>query len=1124
MSKPLISLMLPTYARRADGFLQRAIESALAQTHREIELVVIDDGSVDGSADLIADFARRDSRVRHVRHERNVGLPALTLGLAAPTCAGDYYAFVFDDCELVETHCETLLQAAQEHPDASFVYGQAQSLWMNGGKLLIGQPYNTAAMARGDNHVPNVCVMFRRDLVEQVGWYDPHVIMKRFCDWDLWRRMAKLSSPYYVPAVLAREYGTMLAGSLGSRVSLRPDLMLRYAGTERDAKLRLSELAAYDPFRMDILPDLSPAEQDHLRYLMTEHLLTIKNDAALKSLYPGATMAEIEAGYLRQRIDDLLVDRNNMQQTVLALEPHFRERLTQQRLTQERLAQERLAQERLVQERLVQERLAQERIAQEHAAETEHLAQRLANMQASTSWRLTAPLRRAVTLARGLARRTQPAVPVSPDTVADSPPPAAAVQDGRRATRPPLKILAVGDGPIVSMELICQRPLAWLARTIGLQYAVTYAGALPALVDCRDLDLLLVVRAYDAETLTWVRQLADRGVPVIYLVDDDLRQIDSDSPTFQHMAALNASDNIVEFARLAREVWTFSEALRESFSPYARHVRVMPAIAGPDMLPEPHLPAPGEPDEIRFGFAGSITHAQNATLIESVVHELLEARPRLIFESIGQVFEGLVGHPRYQHFEALPSLDAFFEFLRSRAWTAAVAPLRDTPFNTAKTDNKYRTYASVGVPAAYSDAPAFRRSVRHEETGLLVGPEAADWKVAIERLLDDNLLRTHIIERSFADVSHRYSHRRIALDYLDGWSRHLELPRVLVVGPFELPSLEIVCRRPLLALARKGILNFRLINVADVTEDSLDWADALVIARACEPDAAEVLQRGKSRGLPSIFSWDDDFFAIPPEFPTLKAHYDAPDQRRALTEILSTVDLVQCSTERLAQRSEVFNTEVMVAPSGFDFSILPESLPPPRQGGSIRLGYFGSASRAAEFAFLLPALRRLMAERPETEVEFFGIAPPGSEVLPRVTLLPFEPDYAISFRKLIERQWDIGLSPLIQNDFTAAKLPAKYRDYGAVQIPAIYSNTGNYVKVVQDGVTGLLADNDVESWYRALLKMVDDEALRHRVAAAALADVRSIYSLDAACMAWLTALRRIGLAALPASLPDHRAI
>ncbi len=90
---PLISVIMPVFNREA--YLAEAIESILGQTHLNLELVVADDGSSDGSAPLIRAYALRDSRIRAFFWPHQ-GLPR-TLNAAAPLARGDLVAYMDSD-------------------------------------------------------------------------------------------------------------------------------------------------------------------------------------------------------------------------------------------------------------------------------------------------------------------------------------------------------------------------------------------------------------------------------------------------------------------------------------------------------------------------------------------------------------------------------------------------------------------------------------------------------------------------------------------------------------------------------------------------------------------------------------------------------------------------------------------------------------------------------------------------------------------------------------------------------------------------------------------------------------------------------------------------------------------
>jgi glycosyltransferase involved in cell wall biosynthesis len=107
----------------------------------------------------------------------------------------------------------------------------------------------------------------------------------------------------------------------------------------------------------------------------------------------------------------------------------------------------------------------------------------------------------------------------------------------------------------------------------------------------------------------------------------------------------------------------------------------------------------------------------------------------------------------------LPTTDShyaypdFVPWLRSQrdAWTMAVAPLSDTPFNRYKSDLKHLEYAALGVPGIFSNVVPYRNAVRHEETGLLTENTTDAWCAAILRLAFDADLRERM-----ADSARRY--------------------------------------------------------------------------------------------------------------------------------------------------------------------------------------------------------------------------------------------------------------------------------------------------------------------------------------------------------------------------------
>lgn len=108
----MISVCIPTYNRALD--LARAIASAQAQTVRELEILVVDNHSTDGTEALVRDAARADSRIRYVRHAKNIGM-AQNFSACIAEARGELVKFLCDD-DLLDPGCVAKLARALDQP------------------------------------------------------------------------------------------------------------------------------------------------------------------------------------------------------------------------------------------------------------------------------------------------------------------------------------------------------------------------------------------------------------------------------------------------------------------------------------------------------------------------------------------------------------------------------------------------------------------------------------------------------------------------------------------------------------------------------------------------------------------------------------------------------------------------------------------------------------------------------------------------------------------------------------------------------------------------------------------------------------------------------------------------
>jgi glycosyltransferase involved in cell wall biosynthesis len=178
---PLVSIVLPTY--NGSKYLCEAIESCLGQTYQAWELILVDDCSSDETPDIIAEYCRRDRRVRSIRHEVNKKLPqALNTGHAA--ARGDYLTWTSDDNRYRPAAIEEMTRFLQEHPAVGVVYADCVLIDDTGRYMRDFPALPASRLAYVD--ALGACFLYRRSVYETLGGYDVELFLAE--DYEYWLR------------------------------------------------------------------------------------------------------------------------------------------------------------------------------------------------------------------------------------------------------------------------------------------------------------------------------------------------------------------------------------------------------------------------------------------------------------------------------------------------------------------------------------------------------------------------------------------------------------------------------------------------------------------------------------------------------------------------------------------------------------------------------------------------------------------------------------------------------------------------------------------------------------------------------------------------------------------------
>ena len=277
----MITLHMTTYSRHRNGLLADAVESVLSQGCRDFEFIICDDASTDGTAAYLDGIAQQDARVRVIRNARNVNSVAISLGrcMQASDPARPYVSWMFDDCVLLPGAFELLVRTAQAS-GADMVFGVTDVKLAGGGVLPVGRdaPEDIRAGVAGSSVlVPNGGMLIARTVFDTAGWYDPSIVLRRSCDWDLFRRILGAgTSLATIPDVVMEELGDLQPDSLRNSFTTTFELMARYAEARDRSGLRL-DLASCLAMPTDWIPpgDWSEAERGAMLHMFLEYYLSV---------------------------------------------------------------------------------------------------------------------------------------------------------------------------------------------------------------------------------------------------------------------------------------------------------------------------------------------------------------------------------------------------------------------------------------------------------------------------------------------------------------------------------------------------------------------------------------------------------------------------------------------------------------------------------------------------------------------------------------------------------------------------------------------------------------------------------------------------------------------------------
>jgi glycosyltransferase involved in cell wall biosynthesis len=199
-SMPKVSVIMSVF--NGEPYLSQAIESILSQTFRDFEFIIVDDGSTDGSPEILKERARQDARIRLIRNDSNLGL-IVSLNEGIRVAKGEYVARQdADDISLLK-RLALQVQFLDENPEIG-VLGTWMTNVDENGRQVVWKTSTSHAVIRWsllfDTSIAHATVMMRRSLFEGDTPFRPEMLHAE--DYDLWSRLSEKSKLANLPECL----------------------------------------------------------------------------------------------------------------------------------------------------------------------------------------------------------------------------------------------------------------------------------------------------------------------------------------------------------------------------------------------------------------------------------------------------------------------------------------------------------------------------------------------------------------------------------------------------------------------------------------------------------------------------------------------------------------------------------------------------------------------------------------------------------------------------------------------------------------------------------------------------------------------------------------------------------
>lgn len=217
MEDLFISICIPAY--NSEKFILETLNSIKNQTHKNWEIIVVEDASNDNTKNIVETFEKNCfQKVTYFRNEKNVGASAIR-NVAAGLSIGDWLAFLDSDDLWENNHLQTLIETYRKSTNCDFIHGLAHIFDSDTGNIINSQYLTQKTIERfpvslfdRSYFIQTSSIMISRKLFNKTGGFNTTL---RYCDdLEMWFKSAKLGFKFVTTGMYTTKYRKVVDGGL----------------------------------------------------------------------------------------------------------------------------------------------------------------------------------------------------------------------------------------------------------------------------------------------------------------------------------------------------------------------------------------------------------------------------------------------------------------------------------------------------------------------------------------------------------------------------------------------------------------------------------------------------------------------------------------------------------------------------------------------------------------------------------------------------------------------------------------------------------------------------------------------------------------------------------------------